>query len=187
MTIKTIVCGVCKKTITFNTSHVNANTKYCSIECGNISRKNYETYYDRNIRYNKNEEYNKSRRRQRASQKKNDPIMWRANRILQNIKYGGKHTYSKKLTVETIYKILKTHKTCEYCGYEFKQTWKYGKAGFKDRSQSIDRFNSKRGYYPSNMRVVCMLCNRLKSNASIKEIGKMYNGILNMLEREKNV
>ncbi len=45
-----------------------------------------------------------------------------------------------------------------------------GARGFIDNSPSIDRMDSKRGYVPDNVQVICWRANRLKSDASVEEL-----------------
>ena len=53
-------------------------------------------------------------------------------------------------------------------------------SGYKDNSPSLDKIIPKLGYVPGNVMVISMRANMIKNNATIEELGKIYNYLLSM-------
>lgn len=52
-----------------------------------------------------------------------------------------------------------------------------GGIGPQDNSPTVDRIDSTKGYIKGNVIVISMKANRIKSNASAEEIGKVYEWV----------
>ena len=59
-----------------------------------------------------------------------------------------------------------------------KLQFNYGVGGAKDNSPSIDRLIPELGYVKGNIAVISWRANRIKNNATIDEIKKVYDWIL---------
>jgi len=59
--------------------------------------------------------------------------------------------------------------SCACCGRAFDYSAGRGQVG-RDKSPSLDRLVPEKGYVKGNVAVICWRCNRLKSNASVKDI-----------------
>jgi hypothetical protein len=95
------------------------------------------------------------------------------NGIKNKIKSLRKRAFGKgldfNLTIED-FKILPTH--CPVLGIEINYTNK-GKP--QDNSPSVDRIDNTKGYTSDNIIIICYRANRLKNDASIEEIEKIYD------------
>ena len=78
----------------------------------------------------------------------------------------------KEAMIQTLWKLIHNTKSCKFCGDEFNYLLVH--AGKKILSQphhlpSIDRIDSKIGYTPTNIQLVCNYCNMDKKARSDKE------------------
>ena len=69
--------------------------------------------------------------------------------------------------------ILPLPKVCPVLGIPL--NWKYGGKGGRpnDDSPSLDRIDSTRGYVPGNVKIISVRANRIKSDATAEELGKV--------------
>lgn len=67
-------------------------------------------------------------------------------------------------------KDIKLVNKCPVLGIEIK----YGLTKCSNNSPTIDKFIPSKGYVPGNVELISMKANRLKSDATIKEIGNIY-------------
>ena len=51
---------------------------------------------------------------------------------------------------------------------------------YKDNSPSLDKIIPHLGYIPGNIMVISMRANMIKNNASVDELGRVYNYLLNL-------
>lgn len=79
------------------------------------------------------------------------------------------------LTSSILYDLLQTTTVCPYFGwpltYENKQFVTYA---------SLDRIDSRRGYTKDNVRVISVLANLMKSNATESEMVRFARGVLRL-------
>ena len=61
---------------------------------------------------------------------------------------------------------------CPVFGFKFN---KNSTKNNRDYAPSLDRIDPKKGYTKENTIVVSMLANRIKTDAKIEDIGKVYN------------
>jgi hypothetical protein len=73
-----------------------------------------------------------------------------------------KHT----LTLDELKSIYPTDNKCPVFGVELK----FGDAGFRDNSPSIDKIDPSKGYTLDNVQVISWRANRLKADATIQEL-----------------
>ena len=83
---------------------------------------------------------------------------------------GAKYRAIKKnIHFSITYKDIHIPKICPILGIPLKLN-KGGRPGFFDDSPSLDRVIPEKGYVPENIRVISNRANRLKSNATAKEM-----------------
>ncbi len=97
-------------------------------------------------------------------------LWWRSK--LNSQKVGLEHTISPE--------DIPLPNTCKYIGLvlEYSDT-----SGAKDRRwsnsrASLDRIDSSKGYVPGNIQVISFLANRMKQDATIKELVRFAQGVL---------
>ena len=88
---------------------------------------------------------------------------------------GGAKRRAKRKGIEfnlLTYKSLpKVPKYCPILGIPLK----VGKGAGTDNSPSLDRINNNKGYTIENIQIISRKANQMKSNATLKEIEKLYN------------
>lgn len=70
------------------------------------------------------------------------------------------------LTLEQLKSIYPKDNKCPVFGIELK----FGNAGFRENSPSIDKIDPKKGYTLDNVQIISWRANRLKTDASINEL-----------------
>ena len=89
--------------------------------------------------------------------------------------WGGAKRRAKRKGIEfniLTYKSLpKVPKYCPILGIPLK----VGKGAGTDNSPSLDRINNNKGYTIENIQIISRKANQMKSNATLKEIEKLYN------------
>lgn len=70
------------------------------------------------------------------------------------------------LTLEQLKSIYPPDNKCPVFGTELK----FGNAGFRDHSPSIDKIDPSKGYTLDNVQIISWRANRLKADASINEL-----------------
>lgn len=103
-----------------------------------------------------------------------------------SIKTGAKH---RNLEVSVSLKYLRSIATdeCPVFGTPF--NWEdFGEKDGKtlDTSPSIDRIDSNKGYVEGNIVWISVKANRIKNNATEKELLQVYTWLSNKLKREKD-
>ena len=56
--------------------------------------------------------------------------------------------------------------------------------GGTDNSPSLDRIDNNKGYTKDNIQIISRKANQMKSNATLKEIGKLYNYMNKIINKE---
>jgi hypothetical protein len=67
----------------------------------------------------------------------------------------------------TVFDIPEIPKICPVLGIKIVESKKYGPI---DSSPSLDRIDPKKGYVVGNVRIICNRANRIKSDATLKEL-----------------
>jgi hypothetical protein len=71
-------------------------------------------------------------------------------------KYYNKKRFLKMLSQQEM--------RCKCCGKKMTLTWGYR------RRVTVDRINPRLGYVKGNVGLICLRCNRMKNNATLKEL-----------------
>jgi 5-methylcytosine-specific restriction endonuclease McrA len=104
------------------------------------------------------------------------PIKYKANKLFISIKHRCKNFgLDFRITVKEIFNLMIKHKRCECCGRKLKIhrriiVNRIPGTRMPDNLLTIDRVNPRLGYTIDNIAVLCNRCNRIKSNATIKEL-----------------
>lgn len=103
---------------------------------------------------------------------------WLSKNYNKKLWYTAKHTAPQRnleftITPEDI--IIPTH--CPYLGVELLTYTIEGRQKYK---ASLDRIDSSKGYTPDNIQVISDLANRMKQNATTKELLAFAKGILKL-------
>ena len=67
---------------------------------------------------------------------------------------------------------LKSQKRCDCCGVKFDIKPKHDRRAHAN-SPSLDRINTKKGYVKGNVALICWRCNKLKADATSKELHRI--------------
>ena len=95
-----------------------------------------------------------------------------AKYAISNIKYRCTKFNPEYLTIENLFNLQKNSDAkCPACKNDFDYTTK----GQRDRHCSIDLFDCELGYVEGNVNLLCMRCNRIKNNTTLKELIQIYN------------
>lgn len=86
------------------------------------------------------------------------------------------------LTVED----LEVPEVCLVLGIPLLQWGENGVSDIKDDSPSVDRLVPEIGYVKGNIHIISQRANRIKHNASLEEIGKLYEWMKRTTEEMKN-
>jgi hypothetical protein len=70
------------------------------------------------------------------------------------------------ITVEDLKEIYPKDGCCPVFGFKLK----FGNAGFREHSPSIDRIDSSKGYTKDNIQILSWRANRLKTDATVEEL-----------------
>ena len=128
-------------------------------------------------------EYSKKRRAKRKNLRKNKIKFEDYNKRRRELHridptkrlWGGAKRRAKRKGIEfniLTYKSLpKVPKYCPILGIPLK----VGKGAGTDNSPSLDRINNNKGYTIENIQIISRKANQMKSNATLKEIEKLYN------------
>jgi len=128
-------------------------------------------------------EYSKKRRAKRKNLRKNKIKFEDYNKRRRELHridptkrlWGGAKRRAKRKGIEfniLTYKSLpKVPKYCPILGILLK----VGKGAGTDNSPSLDRINNNKGYTIENIQIISRKANQMKSNATLKEIEKLYN------------
>lgn len=82
------------------------------------------------------------------------------DRWMERVKY---HTPDTDITREFLYSKTSDNK-CEITGIEFDFSWKPEGCFHKPKAPSIDRIDSTKGYYTSNVQIILSWVNRAKND-----------------------
>lgn len=61
------------------------------------------------------------------------------------------------------------------------------KTEVKDNSASVDRFVPANGYVKDNVRIISMRANRIKTDATLEEIGKLYQWLQSETRKPQSI
>ena len=133
-------------------------------------------------------EYSKKRRAKRKNLRKNKIKFEDYNKRRRELHridptkrlWGGAKRRAKRKGIEfniLTYKSLpKVPKYCPILGIPLKVGKEKGSnGGGTDNSPSLDRINNNKGYTIDNIQIISRKANQMKSNATLKEIEKLYN------------
>ena len=88
-----------------------------------------------------------------------------------------------ELTKDEMKDIFKKSKdTCPVFGFKYE---KNATKDNRDHAPSLDRIDPKKGYTKENTIVVSMLANRIKTDAKIEDIGKVFNFYRKLIKTKK--
>ena len=151
---RTGTCRKCK-----NKYHVTWNRK-------NATRRNAE----RRKQYAETEGLEvKERERQRA---KRHPLRVQCQRLYAGMRrraqFAGQPFDQKILTINYLMGRIELNPFCDCCGRKLRVGVFKGKTC--DSSITMDRVNCRRGYTVKNVAILCWRCNRLKNDATAKEL-----------------
>jgi hypothetical protein len=154
-------CNKCKVYLPFEVFAKNsANKDKLSNRC-----KPCDKIYQESLRVKKPHKRLEYNRKYKA--KVNDDFNYRLKCLLNASKQRAKlKNIEHTLTLEELKTIYPIDNKCPVFGTELK----FGNAGFKDNSPSIDKIDPKGGYTLDNVQVISWRANRLKVDASINEL-----------------
>jgi uncharacterized protein YbaR (Trm112 family) len=154
-------CNVCKEFLSFDLfSKDNTKKDKLSNKCKNCDKiyqeKQRRKTPEHKLQYSR--EYQKNRRKD-------------FNYRLQMLINASKQIAKKKniehtLTVEDLKELYPIDNKCPVFGTFLE----FGTAGFRDNSPSVDRINPKGGYTKENVQILSWKANRLKTDATVKEL-----------------
>jgi hypothetical protein len=154
-------CNKCKKYVSLGLFSVNnANKDKLSNTC-KICDKEYQ---EKQRRKTPEKQLQYAREYQK---KKRESFDYRLQMLINASKQRAKKkNILHDLTIEDLRLIYPKDGKCPVFGFVLK----FGNAGFRDHSPSIDKIDSKGGYTKDNVQVISWKANRLKTDATVKEI-----------------
>ena len=174
------VCSGCKVEKDFSEFCKHRNHKDgLSSTCKDCARE-YNKKYRQNNRESiaeKKKEYQQNNKERIAEHgreyRKNNPYQIQSSRLSSSARKRAK---KNKIPIDldfismpNMLNWLKRQPNCVCCGIRFRFGYK-GKSGFHVGSPSLDRFNPSLGYIPGNVFLICVKCNTLKNDATLKEL-----------------
>lgn len=108
----------------------------------------------------------------------------------QNLTYNSKkegHTLSLKKDEFLEWYGSSTTRTCSYCGItegSFTSLGRKNPRGYHVQCLGVDRSDSSQGYTSDNVRIACLVCNRIKSNIfSLEEMVQIGSAVGNVWKK----
>ena len=104
--------------------------------------------------------------------------------MLSNSKIRAKSkNIPHNITTKDISDIWPKDNKCPVLNINFEMGYKNKKT--KSYAPSLDRIKPKKGYIKGNILIVCDIVNRLKSDAKIEDIGKVFNFYKKLIKTKK--
>jgi len=101
-------------------------------------------------------------------------LRWKQSRTSQYLLYIARKRAKKKgMDFFISAADIPVPKTCPVLGIPLVVGGKNA-TGFLNQSPTIDRIDNTKGYIPGNVMVVSLRANRIKSDATVGELGKIY-------------
>ena len=185
-------CNICKEYKSLDNFHKDISRKdnlagKCK-QCKSMVDKKYAEKYKekRKAKYYKSNYYSRYKVRfQNYSERRRELHTLDPRTRLR----GGAKGRAKKNGIEfnlPSYKDLpKVPKYCPILGIPLVVgNLKNSNGGGTDNSPSLDRTNNDKGYIKGNIQIISRKANQMKSNATLKEIGKLYNYMNKIINKE---
>lgn len=104
----------------------------------------------------------------------------KSNPIQRMLMHSKLNSYRRKLEFTITEEDIPAPKRCIYldCVLDYRSVEEKGEDIRESNMATLDRIDSTKGYVPGNVQVISFLANRLKSNATVKELLQFARGIL---------
>lgn len=144
-------------------------------DCIRTEKKDYARSIDKSIVKSRSDKHRA--RLDRENPKRYTAVQSRSSAYKRSIKLG----IDFNLTSDYLESIMPD--ICPILGF----TLKYGKGKKSDKSASIDRIDSSKGYTVDNVQIVSALANQMKSSANTDELIMFAEWVFRTFEKYKNV